>query len=139
MSQENVEIVRKAVEAFEQSGLDEALRFYDPEVTWEEARDEPEAESFQGHDGVRALAKKWLVAFDDLHIEPEEFIDAGEVVIMPSRFRGRQRSSGLGITDIATWVFSVRGGRIYQVREYRHKTEALEAVGLSEQDAHADS
>jgi hypothetical protein len=37
MSQENVEMVRAALEAFEQGGLDSALRFYDPEITWEEA------------------------------------------------------------------------------------------------------
>jgi ketosteroid isomerase-like protein len=78
VSQENVEVVRKALEAFEQGGLDATLPFYDREVTWEEAEDEPEAETYQGHDGLRALVGKWLVPFDDLRVEPEEFIDAGE-------------------------------------------------------------
>src|SRR5436309_7144032 len=129
MSQENVEIVRRALEAFAQGGLDATLRFYDPEVTWEEALDEPEAETYRGHDGLRALVEKWLVPFDDLRIEPEEFIDAGETVVMPYRFRGRERSSGNDITAPETWVFSLRDGRICEVREYRHKAEALEAVG----------
>ena len=135
MSQQNVEIVKKSLEAFEQGGLDASLRFYDPEVTWEEAQDEPEAETYRGHDGVRALAEKWLEPFDDLRIEPYEFIDAGEAVVMPYRFRGRERSSGTDITAPETWVFWVRNGKISEVREYRHKAEALEAVGLSEQDA----
>jgi uncharacterized protein len=132
VSQENVEVVRRALEAFEQGGLDATLRFYDPEVTWEEARDEPEAETHRGHNGVRALVEKWLVPFDDLRIEPEEFIDAGEAVVMPYRFRGRERSSGTDITAPETWVFWLRDGMICEVREYRHKAEALEAVGLSE-------
>src|SRR6188472_4398723 len=135
MSQENVETVKRSLEAFEQGGLDASLRFYDPEVTWEEAQDEPEAETYRGHDGVRALAEKWLEPFDDLRIEPYEFIDAGEAVVMPYRFRGRERSSGTDITAPETWVFWLRNGKISEVREYRHKAEALEAVGLSEQDA----
>ncbi len=132
MSQENVEIVQEVLKAFEQGGLDATLRFYDPEVTWEEAEDEPEAETHRGHDGLRALRDKWLVPFDDLRIEPEEFIDAGKAVVMPYRFRGRERSSGAEITAPETWVFWLRDGKIFEVREYRHKAEALEAAGLLE-------
>jgi ketosteroid isomerase-like protein len=139
MSQENVEIVRQTLEAFEQGGVAATFRFYDPDVTWVEAEDEPEAETHHGHDGLRALSEKWLVPFDDLRIEPEEFVDAGEAVVMPYRFRGRERSSGSDITALETWVFWLRDKRICEVREYRHKAEALEAVGRSEQDAHADS
>ena len=43
MSQENVEIVRRALEAFARGGLDAALSFYDPDVTWAVAEDESEA------------------------------------------------------------------------------------------------
>jgi ketosteroid isomerase-like protein len=124
--------VRAALDAFERGGLDASLPFYEPEVTWEEAEDEPEAETYQGHDGLRALVEKWLVPFDDLRIEPEEFIDAGEAVVMPYLFRGRERSSGKDITGPETWVFWLRNGRISEVREYRHKAQALEAVGRSE-------
>jgi ketosteroid isomerase-like protein len=138
MSRENMEVVQSAIAAFEQ-GLDAALPFYDPEVIWEEAEDEPDGETYQGHDGLRALLRKWLVPFDDLRIEPEEFIEAGEAVVMPYRFRGRERSSGRDITGPETWVFWLRDGRIREVREYRHKAEALEAVGLSEKDARPHS
>jgi ketosteroid isomerase-like protein len=34
-------------------------------------------------------------------------------------------------------VFTFRGGKVASVREYRTTEEALEALGLSEQDAHA--
>jgi ketosteroid isomerase-like protein len=132
MSQENVEIVQRALKAFEQGGIDATLRFYDAEVIWHEAKDEPEAETYRGHSGLRALVQKWLVPFDDLRIEPEEFIDAGEVVVMPYMFRARERSSGKDITGPETWAFFLRDGRIREVREYRPKSEALEAVGLSE-------
>jgi ketosteroid isomerase-like protein len=132
MSQENVEIVQRALEAFEQGGIDATLRFDDAEVTWQEAEDEPEGETYRGHGGLRTLVQKWLVPFDDLRIEPEEFIDAGEVVVMPYMFLGRERSSGNDIRAPETWVFSLRDGKICEVREYRRKAEALHALGLEE-------
>ena len=131
MSHENVEIVRKAIDAFDR-GLDAALPFYDPDVTWVVAEDEPEATTLRGHEGLRALLEQWLQPFDELHIDPKEFIDAGEAVVMPYQFRARERSSGSEITAPETWVFWLRNGMIIEVREYRHKAEALEAARLSE-------
>jgi ketosteroid isomerase-like protein len=139
MSRENVEIVRRALEAFERGGLEATLAFYDPDVTWIVAEDEPEAATLRGHDGLRALAQQWLEAFDELHIDPKEFIDAGEVAVVPYRFRARERSSGSEITAPETWVFWLRDRMIVEVREYRRKAEALTALGLSEQDARAET
>jgi ketosteroid isomerase-like protein len=48
------------------------------------------------------------------------------------------RESGVEVRDTYVFVFSVRGGLIVESWEYRTKDEALEAVGLSEQDAHAE-
>jgi ketosteroid isomerase-like protein len=132
MSQENVEVVRSALEAFERGGLDATLAFYDPDVTWVVAEDEPEPATLRGHDGLRALLAQWVQAFDELHIDPKEFIDAGEAVVMPYQFRARERSSGSEIAAPETWVFWLRDGMIVEVREYRHKADALEAAGLSE-------
>ena len=55
MSQENVEIVRRALEAFARGGLDAALSFYDPDVTWAVAEDESEAAA----DEFGALGLAW--------------------------------------------------------------------------------
>ena len=63
---------------------------------------------------------------------PNSETTAGEAVVMPYQFRARERSSGSEITAPETWVFWLRDGMIIEVREYRHKAEALEAVGLSE-------
>ena len=138
MSRENVEIVQRTLEAFEQRGLEATLPFYDPEVTWEEAEDEPDGETYQGHDGLRALAAKWLVPFDDLRIEPEEFIDAGDRVVVLQREYQRSKSGAELVIDTAT-ILDLRDRRIVRIQGYMNPAEALAAAGLSEQDAHADS
>jgi len=79
------------------------------------AEDEPEAATLRGHDGLRALLAQWLQAFDELHIDPKEFIDAGEAVVMPYQFRARERSSGSEISAPETWVFWLRDGMIIAV------------------------
>jgi ketosteroid isomerase-like protein len=78
MSQENVEIVRRAVEAYGREGLDGALRYYDPEVEREPTGAYIERATCRGHEGVRRYLRSMEEEFEDLRIEPEELIDAGE-------------------------------------------------------------
>jgi uncharacterized protein len=132
MSQENVEIVRRVVGAFQRGQLDVALGFFDPEITWQMAEDEPDAGRYHGHAGIRTMIGKWLELFDELHVEPEEFMDAGDAVVMPYRLRARARSTGIEISGKETWLLELRNGKVIRVREYREKAEALEAAGLRE-------
>jgi hypothetical protein len=53
--------------------------------------------------------------------------------------RGQGSASGAGVSDAYVFVYKLRAGLVVEGWEYRTKQEALEAVGLSEQDAHADS
>ena len=69
----------------------------------------------------------------------EEVIDAGDHVIHAIHFRGRGRGSGIVVEGRAFQVFTFRGGKAVHWEEFSERAEALEAVGLSEQDAHADS
>jgi ketosteroid isomerase-like protein len=133
MAKEDVEIVREALEILLRRGFDAALPFFDPDVTWEAAKDEPDAGTYRGHQGVRTFIGKWLELFDRLHFEPQAFIAAGDAVVVPYRLRARARSTGIEITGEETWVIQVQRGQIVGVQEYREKDDALEAVGLSDQ------
>jgi hypothetical protein len=71
--------------------------------------------------------------------EPEEFIPFGEdQVIVPIRIVSIGRDDVETVAH-AVLVMTVRERKIAYVKGYQSKTEALDAVGLSEQDAHADS
>jgi ketosteroid isomerase-like protein len=65
-------------------------------------------------------------------VEAKEFIDAGDCVLVPVRLTGRGRASGVSFEDHEVHVFRLRDRKIIEVREYREKAEALEAVGLAE-------
>jgi hypothetical protein len=60
-------------------------------------------------------------------------------VVVPNRQWGIGSTSGIQVEDEFTWVYEVRDNQIARVDEYDSLEEALEAAGLSEQDARADS
>jgi ketosteroid isomerase-like protein len=132
MSEENVEIVRCAIEAYDQEGLDGTLRYYDPEIEWTSTGDYIEAATYRGHDGLRRYLGTMEEEFEDLRIEPVELIDAGERVISSVRFTGRGKASGAPVEMTLVSVGSLRDGLIYRVRNYPDMAEALEAAGLRE-------
>ena len=76
--------------------------------------------------------------FDRVTVYPDEFIACGEHVVVPNRthLRGRDR---VKVEAQSALVVTVRNGRILKWRLYQERAEALQAVGLSEQDAHAES
>jgi ketosteroid isomerase-like protein len=58
MSRENVEIVRRAIEAYEHEGLDGSLRSYDPEIEWTSTDAYIERATYRGHEGA-ATSARW--------------------------------------------------------------------------------
>jgi ketosteroid isomerase-like protein len=132
MSEENVEMVRRAVEAYELEGLDGVLRYYDPEIEWTSTEAYIEPATYRGHAGVRRYLGTIEEEFEDLRIEPVELIDAGEQVISSVRISGRGKASGAHIALTLISLCSLQDGLIYRVRNYPDMTATLEAAGRKE-------
>ena len=131
MSQENVEIVQAAIDAFNRGDLATTFQAADPDVVLDSSR------AIGVYPGVYRLAdfRPFLGAFSGtlelVRIEPEEFIDAGEQVVVPGTvyFDGRD-----GIEAIASGalVWTLRDRRAVRIGLYQEREEALEAAGLRE-------
>jgi ketosteroid isomerase-like protein len=132
MSRENVEAVRRALEAYEREGLDGYLRYLDPEIEWTSTDAYIERATYRGHEGVRRYLGTMEEEFADLRIEPVELIDAGEQVISSVRISGRGKTSGAPVALTLISVSSLRNGMGYRVRNYPDMAAALEAAGLEQ-------
>jgi ketosteroid isomerase-like protein len=133
MSQENVELAREAIDRFNRGDDDATLdALYDPNAVWHSRTDEPDTGIYQGRESIRELWRMWRGMFEDFRAEVEEYIDAGDHVISPGWLCGRGRDSGVEVREPYTWVGRWRDGKLVEIREYRTKAEALEAVGLWE-------
>ena len=133
MSRENVEIAKRAVDAFNRGDMDEVFALLDPKVRWTTADDEPDPQTYVGHEGVRQLIASLLDIWEQgFTMKAHEFIDLGDAVVVPSTSRVQARGSGVTLDADETHVFTVHDGKIVRVREYRTKDAALQALGVRE-------
>jgi ketosteroid isomerase-like protein len=128
MSQENVEIVRRAF-AYEVYGVGdraEAEAIFDPNVVMNPTNEWPS----YGFDAMRSDMERWASAFDELEVTAEEFIDAGDRVLVTAYHRGRGRGSGVEVDTRFYELYTLRDGKVVRVDEFTDRPEALEAAGL---------
>lgn len=129
-SQKKVEVVRRAIEAFNERDLDAAMRDCDPdvEIDWSRSRG-VEAGIYRGYDACRSLWSTFIDTFDRVSVAADEFIDCGDHVVVPNRARAWGRD-GIEVAARSVSVVTLRHGRIVGWSLYQEKAEALEAAGL---------
>jgi uncharacterized protein len=131
MSEENVEIVRRLMDAYLSGDFETALAAFDPEVEFDVSI-RPEGRVYRGRDGVIDAVRTWAGTWKDLKIEIEEIIGAGDDVVVVDRESGRGRASGTQFEQQTGWVYTLREGKIIRAVWFPRREEALEAAGLSE-------
>ena len=143
MSQENVEVIRAAFAAWNAGDMEAPFAHFHPELVYHPRADEPDPSPHVGRDAYERLVRGFVDSFSEVTLEVLELIDAGDHVIASTVLHvvlhGQESASGAGVSDTYVFVYKLRDGLIVEGWEYKTKQEAFEALGLSEQDAHADS
>jgi len=138
MSQENVEIMRATFEAWNAGDMNALRELYDPDVILRMPEGWPEPGPFVGREAVMRQWKQQREAFDaDTAVPISDFIDAPDRVAV--RFIWHGTGHGPESNMEVTQVITVRKGRVFLLEHFWDHAEALEAAGLSEQDAHSDA
>ena len=139
MSQENVEIVRAAFDAWNAGEMDAVREAHHPDAMivrglegWPEG-----SVATVGREAIMRLWEQLREAWDVDTLEPVKFIDAGDRVVARLIWHGA--GHGPEARMEFSQVFTLRKGKVFLSEYFWNHAEALEAVGLSEQDAHADS
>jgi|SRR5918994_675055 ketosteroid isomerase-like protein len=133
MSRENVDLVRRALEAFPRGDVEEMLSYTDPEAELYSAIvGGAEGNVYRGHDGFRRWYADSFETFEELRNEWSEFRDLGDRVLAFGRVKARGRGSGVQLDSPMGWIFTVRRGRLVKAEGFLSRDEALEAAGLSE-------
>jgi ketosteroid isomerase-like protein len=138
MSQENLEIVKAAIDAYNREDWDALVDAAAPGFELDFSRAVGPWHGVFGRDQFRRVLSDISGAWESLRVEPHEFIEVGDVVVVPWTTYATGRD-GIELTSSVTNVWTIRGGAIDRVTMYQERQDALEAVGLSEQDAHAES
>jgi ketosteroid isomerase-like protein len=133
MSQENVEQLRAAMEAFNRTGEIVTDHLASDFEMHQASSIVDTAGVFRGPESLRRALSELEESFEGLRFEPERFIEApnGELVVLV-HVRGRGRGSGLEMDNHIAWVWTFRGDKAVRWVVYEEQAQALEAVGLSE-------
>jgi uncharacterized protein len=135
MSKTNVEIIRRGYELYTAGDLEGVSGMFSTDA---EVADSgglgvagTTAGTLHGPEGFLRAASESLEAFDEYHVEAEDYIDAGDAVVVLVRISGRGRASGAKLeTRLAhLWVLG-NNGKVIRGEVYRTTEEALAAVGL---------
>jgi uncharacterized protein len=137
VSQEDVEVVRETIAAFNSGGIDAALPHLDERIEWVGPPEWLEKHLYEGHDGMREIAGYWTESFDEYRLDPDEFIDAGDRVVVLAHQRGRLKG-GAPIEERISYVWTLRDGKAVHVQVYFTWEQALADAGLASESRVSD-
>jgi ketosteroid isomerase-like protein len=147
MSEENVEVVRRAYDAWNREDLDAFLSVVHPDAEWGAGGGGSAADLFlgvksvyRGHEGVREWWNAVKEPWDYFKSHVQRTFAGGDKVVTVVRFEAEGKESGAKVgLPFLTNVMEVKDGLIVRFNAYYSLEEALDAARLSEQDAHANS
>jgi ketosteroid isomerase-like protein len=131
MSEENIEIVRRAYESVNRGDLDAAVADVAADGVYIPSEAFPESRVRRSPEEMKEFLR-WLVdEFEGARVEPHEFIDVGHKVFVPSTITGRGRLSGAEARWDVWHVWEIRDGKIVRNQAFLSEGEARKAAGLS--------
>ncbi|MBV8688269.1 MAG: nuclear transport factor 2 family protein [Alphaproteobacteria bacterium] len=132
MSKDNVELVRAIYTAFEQGDVAGVLGRMAPDIEWNEAENFPYADGnpYRGPDailgGVLArLGSEW----EGFRAVPEEFLDAGDTVVMLGRYRATCKATGRPLDAQVAHIWRLEGGKAVRFQQLTDTLQAARATG----------
>jgi ketosteroid isomerase-like protein len=133
MSQENVEIVERAIDGHNRLALDAYDELFTPDFEMFPAMIGMfDRESFRGRDDLERYFEIVNETWEESRVVGEAFRDLGDRVLVTIRLEGRGRGSGVPVTGKQTVICDLRDGKIRRMRAYLDHGEALRAAGLCE-------
>ena len=126
--QEDVERLRGVYQAFNEGGIEAILERLAPEFQVRDRESSPDRETRLGKEGIKELFDSYMEAFDALRLEPEEFIDAGDQIVVSLHQLVRGKGSGAKVVGRIAHVWTMREGAALSLRIFSDKERALEAL-----------
>src|SRR2546423_917454 len=132
MSQANVEIARKVFAALNRGDREEALGLAHPNVVLDATRSVFNPKTYYGKDGIRQWLTDTNETWEGMHTEQNEFVDAGDRVVVIGRLVGKGKGSGVEVGSPNGTILLIRDGLVIRSETgYTSRREALRAAGLS--------
>jgi ketosteroid isomerase-like protein len=132
MSEANLEIARRVLDAFGRREVVAVLELLDPKVVFfaPTAIAAHHPTTYRGHEGVRLYFDHVARIWEDLEVEPHDFKGRGEFVVALGKVRGRMKDANETVEDDVAWAWKVKDGKVIWGRVYTNPADALADAGL---------
>jgi ketosteroid isomerase-like protein len=128
MSQENVEIVNRAIDAFNERDVGAFEDLVTPDLAWLPVT--PEGDLYRGRDAIERYFAGAGDAWEEVRVVAEEYRDLGDRVLILGRFEALGKGSGIPVSTPQATIFDLLHGRISQIRSYLDQDDARRAAVL---------
>ena len=132
MSEQNVELHRRLVEALNRRDIEAIIACLDPSVEYHPLLSAIGTTVYHGHDGMRSWFGQLDEAWEELRLEAENYFDLGEQTVLFYVLRGRGRHSGAVVAISGAHVCTWRDGLGVVAKQYAHREDALRDLGVTE-------
>jgi ketosteroid isomerase-like protein len=140
MSQDDVEIVQQIFDAFNSEDIDLILSFTHSDFEVEVPADfSAEPDTYRGHDGMRRYWESFRDAMEEIRFQPERLWDAGRAVVVVMHVTAKGRQTAIPVEQRLVGLWTICDGKAMRVRVYGSQSEALRAVGLTEEASRDES
>ena len=132
MSAENVEIVKGIYHAFATGDVPAVVGAMSPDIEWNEAENFPYSDGnpYHGPDAILGgvfarIGGEW----DGFAVEPREFLDGGDTVVMTGRYTGTYKATGRPINAQVAHFWTLAGGQVVQFQQLVDTLAVARATG----------
>jgi ketosteroid isomerase-like protein len=129
----NVEAMRSLYEAFGNGDVPTVLGAMDPNIEWREAEGnpyQPDGSPWIGPDAImNNLFVKLATEWDGFTVQPKEFHDAGDTVVVEGRYTGVVNATGTQVDSQFCHVFRVKDGKVTSFQQYTDTGQFQDAMG----------
>lgn len=134
MSEQNVALIRGIYDAFAAGDIAGVVGRMSPDMVWNEAENFPYADGnpYRGPEAILGgvfgrLGAEW----DGFAAMPEEFLDAGDTVVVLGRYRGTCKATGRAMDAQLAHVWRVEDGKAVRFQQYTDTLQAAQVMGAA--------
>ncbi|HEV7692109.1 MAG TPA: nuclear transport factor 2 family protein [Hyphomonadaceae bacterium] len=132
MSKENVALIKGIYDAFGKGDVPAVLGAMSPAMVWNEAENFPYADKnpYVGPDAiVQGVFMRLATEWDGFTVAPEEFLDAGDTIVVLGRYRGSYKATGKPQNTQMVHVWRVKDGKAAQFQQYADTLQVARVIG----------
>jgi ketosteroid isomerase-like protein len=129
-SESQIELTRRAIDAFNSHDAEAMIQLGVVAFDWSRSIG-PYSRVYQGEEAVREFVDDQWATFQEVRVEPEEFLERGRHVIVPITVHGRGRQ-GMRVKATAAQLYTFENDRPARITLYQNRDEALEAAAFED-------